>query len=107
MKKKTRILLVDEASNWLQIWTAASSLDVKGIKKEICFFSANCLVFPNTVTYVLFNSLQNKIFYHIPTITMGLPRLYNGEMQYYIPLLPFRPISMLLHFLILARVQVI
>ena len=40
IKKKKRALLEDEASDWLQIRTAASSLDVKGnkaIKKEFCF----------------------------------------------------------------------
>ena len=38
--KKKCVLLHDEASDWLQSWTAASSLDVKGnkaIKKLICF----------------------------------------------------------------------
>ena len=40
-------------SDWLQIWTAASSLDVKGTKaiKKKSVFLANRLVFPNTVTY--------------------------------------------------------
>ena len=54
-KEKKRVLLHDEAPDWLQIWTAASSLDVKGnkaIKKKFVFL-ANRLVFPNTVTYVL------------------------------------------------------
>ena len=48
IKKKKRVLLKDEASDWLQIWTAASSPDVKGnkaIKKEFVFL-ANRLVFP-------------------------------------------------------------
>ena len=52
IKKKKPFLLVDEASDWLQIWTAPSSLNVKGnkaIKKKIVFL-ANRLVFPNTVT---------------------------------------------------------
>ena len=49
-QKKMRVL---QASDWLQIWTAASSLDVKGNKaiKENFVFLANRLVFPNTVTY--------------------------------------------------------
>ena len=37
-EKKKRVFLEDEVSNWLYIWTAASSLDVKGnkeIKKRI------------------------------------------------------------------------
>ena len=45
-KKKKRVLLVDEASDWLQIWTAASSLELKGnksIKKKFVFL-ANQLV---------------------------------------------------------------
>ena len=47
------VLLVDEESDWLQIWTAASSLDVKGnkaIKKKFVFL-ANRLFFQNTVTF--------------------------------------------------------
>ena len=39
-KKKKIILLVDAVSDWLQIWTAASSLEVKGnkaIKKKFVF----------------------------------------------------------------------
>ena len=32
MNKKKRVLLKDEASDWLQIWMAASSLDVKDKK---------------------------------------------------------------------------
>ena len=46
IKKKKRIILIDEALDWLQIWTAASSLDVKGNKAIL----ANWLVFPNKVT---------------------------------------------------------
>ena len=52
-KKKKHVLLIDGASDWLQIWTAASSLDVKGnkaIKKKLIFLAIR-LVFPNTVTY--------------------------------------------------------
>ena len=30
IKKKKSVLLVDGASDWLQLWTVASSLDVKG-----------------------------------------------------------------------------
>ena len=48
MKKKCVLLLEDEVSDWLQNWTAASSLDVKGkkaIKKNFVLF-ANHLVFP-------------------------------------------------------------
>ena len=33
IKKKKRVLLEDEASDWLQIWTAASSFDGKGKKQ--------------------------------------------------------------------------
>ena len=40
-------LLEDEASDWLQIWTAASLLDVIEMKFA---FLANRLVFPNKVT---------------------------------------------------------
>ena len=46
---KKRILLEDEASDWLQIWTAASLLDVKVIEMKFAFL-ANQLVFPNKVT---------------------------------------------------------
>ena len=37
---KKRVLLKDEASDWLQIWTAASLVNVKinkAIKKGFCF----------------------------------------------------------------------
>ena len=50
-KKKKRVLLEDEASDWLQLWTATSSLDVKGnkaIKKKFVFLT-NRLYFSNTV----------------------------------------------------------
>ena len=52
IKKKKSSLLVDGASDWLQIRTAASSFDIKGnkaIKKKFVFL-ANRLVFLNTVT---------------------------------------------------------
>ena len=52
-KNKKSVLLVDGASDWLQIWTATSSLDKedsKAIKKKFVFL-ANWLVFLNTVTY--------------------------------------------------------
>ena len=52
-KEKEERLLVDGASDWLQIWTAESSIDVKGnkaIKKKFVFL-ANRLVYLNTVTY--------------------------------------------------------
>ena len=38
IKKKKHVLRVDEESDWLQIWTAASSLNIKGnkaIKKSL------------------------------------------------------------------------
>ena len=60
MEKKS-VILVDEAPDWLQIWTAASSLDVKGnkaIKKKFVFL-VNRFVFPNTVTYRHHNRLLN------------------------------------------------
>ena len=34
IKEKKRVLLEDEALDWLQIWTAASLLDVKGNKAK-------------------------------------------------------------------------
>ena len=52
-KEKEVHLLVDKESDWLQIWTAASSLDVKGnkaIKKKFVFLT-NWLFFQNTVTF--------------------------------------------------------
>ena len=39
-KEKEERLLVDGMSNWLKIWTAASSLDIKGNKqlmRILCF----------------------------------------------------------------------
>ena len=50
---KKCVLLVDKESDWLQIWTAASSLDVKGnkaIKKKFVFL-ANRFFFQNMVTF--------------------------------------------------------
>ena len=49
---KNFVLLEDEGSDWLQIWMAASSFDVKGnkaINKKFVFL-ANWLVYPNMVT---------------------------------------------------------
>ena len=56
IKKNKRVILGDEASDWLQIWTVSSSLDVKGNKaiKQKFDFLTNRLVFPNTVTYIQF-----------------------------------------------------
>ena len=53
-EKKKRVLLIDEESDWLQIWTTASSLDVKGNKaiKTIFVFLANRLFVQNTVTFL-------------------------------------------------------
>ena len=50
IRKKKRIIRKDEASDWLQIWTAASLLDVKdkAIKKL-----PNHLVFPKKRSHVL------------------------------------------------------
>ena len=33
-KKKKHVSLIDGASDWLQLWPVASSLDVKGKKQE-------------------------------------------------------------------------
>ena len=44
IKKKKCILLESEASDWLQIWTKASSLNIKG-KKAIIFFFSQALFF--------------------------------------------------------------
>ena len=54
IKKKKHVLHEDEESDWLQIWTAASSLDITGNKarKKIFVFLANQSVFPNMVTYI-------------------------------------------------------
>ena len=54
IKKKKRVLLEDEESDWLQNRMAASLLDVKenkAIKKNFVFLD-NQLVFPNTVTFI-------------------------------------------------------
>ena len=51
--EKKRILLEDEVLYWLQIWQAASSLNVKrnkATKKD--FFHTNQSVSPNMVTCV-------------------------------------------------------
>ena len=53
IKKMKSVLLVDGALDWLQIWTAATLLDIKGnkaIKKKFDFL-ANRFVFLNTVAY--------------------------------------------------------
>ena len=51
MEKKKRVLLEDEVLDWLNIWTEASSLDVKGNKKN--FFLANqSVVVPNMITHI-------------------------------------------------------
>ena len=55
-KEKEERLLVDGASDWLQIWSAASSLDVKGNKafqKKFVFLTR--LVFLNMVTHTHIN----------------------------------------------------
>ena len=59
IKKKKSVLLADGASDWLQIWMAASSLDVKGnkaIKKKFVFLT-NRLLILNTVTNIHFSAL--------------------------------------------------
>ena len=50
IKKNKRVLLEDEALDFLKIWTVASSLDFKGKKSNKFFFLilANWLFFPNT-----------------------------------------------------------
>ena len=55
MEIKKCILLEDEASDWLQIWTAASSLDVKGNKakkKKEFVFLASPSVFPKVRSHM-------------------------------------------------------
>ena len=54
IKKNKHLVLVDEVSDWLQIWMAASSLDIIGNEalNKIIVFLANQFVFPNTVTFV-------------------------------------------------------
>ena len=49
IKKKKIVLLVDGVSDWLQIWTAASSLDMKGNKaiKKTFFVSLTDWCFTN------------------------------------------------------------
>ena len=68
-KKKKCVLLEDEMSeDWLQIWTAASLLEVKGNKAIKRIFSlANWSVFAYTVTYfyiqwilIILNSCINR-----------------------------------------------
>ena len=48
IKKKKRVLLLDKMFDWLQIWMAASSLEVKGNKqsKRNLFNSLTSQVFP-------------------------------------------------------------
>ena len=50
MEEKKHVLLEDEESDWLQICTAAATLDAKGNKQLV--FLANRLVIPDTVTYI-------------------------------------------------------
>ena len=54
LMEKKHVLLKDEASDWLRILTAASSLNVKGNQaiKENFVFLANWSVIPNTVTNI-------------------------------------------------------
>ena len=54
MEKKKRILLEDEVSDWFNIWTAASSLDVKGNKaiKKNFFLAIQSVVVPNMITHI-------------------------------------------------------
>ena len=51
IKKKKRVLLEDDGTEWLQIWTAASSVNVKKSNKKNFVYLSNQSVFPNTVTY--------------------------------------------------------
>ena len=53
IEKKKRVLLEDEALDWLQLWIVATLLDIKGniSLKNNFVFHANRLVFPNTVTF--------------------------------------------------------
>ena len=69
-KKKKHVLLIDEALDWLQIWMAASLLNVKGnkgIKKKFVFL-ANRLGFPSMVTYVILKLIlcTLKVLNHNP-----------------------------------------
>ena len=52
IKKKNSVLLVDGASDWLQIWMEASLLNMKGSKaiKKKFVFPTNRLVFLMSVT---------------------------------------------------------
>ena len=59
IKKKNHVLLEDEASNWRQNWTVASSLSIRGNKAFV--FLANQSVFPsghtcNTFHWILFRN---------------------------------------------------
>ena len=66
VKKKKRVLLEDEVSDLLQIWTMVSSFNVKANKamKLNFVFQGNRLVSPNMVTIVkLFYSCWNFIVY--------------------------------------------
>ena len=69
IKKKKCVLLVDRVSDWLQIWTAASSLDVRGNKaiKNKFVFLTNRFVFPNMVTY-----LKNRIPFLFSLILLAI-----------------------------------
>ena len=75
-----RVLLVDGASDWLQIRTAASSLDVKGNKaiKRTIVFLADRLVFLNTVTY------EHIILVHVCMYTHSYyTGMYTHTCSYY------------------------
>ena len=70
IKKKKHVLFVDGVSDWLQIWIAASSHDVKGNKviKKTFVFLANQLVFPkyghiwDKITYLKLRRNQKGLF---------------------------------------------
>ena len=58
--------IADEESDWLQIWTRASSLKGNIVIKKIFVFLANRSVFPNTVTIISYHIISYHIilYYH-------------------------------------------
>ena len=68
-KKKKCILLEDEESDWLQIWMASSSLDIKHNKAIKMSFHAKMSVLSNTVTLLAMSSEPY----------MTIPRVFKGH----------------------------
>ena len=84
IKKKKYVLLENEVSDWLQIWTAASSLDVKGnkaIKKKFVFLSNHSHIIPRNIPMYIVSKVEPVIFHFYRKLVnkaeFGLKQLSN------------------------------